>query len=62
MKYHKIFKIYKEELSRLDKVFTPKQAKAVGLNQYILTKMRHRGILERKQVKDGIFEWRKVII
>jgi len=59
MKYHKIFSTYKEELSRLGDTFSHKEAKAVGLDQYILTKMRHRGFLKRIQISDGIFQWVK---
>jgi len=61
MRYYKILKAYSEEMSRLGDIFSPKEAKAVGLDQYILTKMRHRGIIKRKQISDGVFEWRKTI-
>ncbi len=51
--------MYLEQLNKLGDTFTASQAKSVGLDQYILTRLRHRGFLKRFQVKDGIFEWRK---
>lgn len=59
MKYYKIYNLYLEKLNKLGNTFTAKEAKVVGLDQYILTKMRHRGFLKRVQVGDGVFEWRK---
>lgn len=59
MKYYKIYRMYLDKLNKLGNTFTAKEAKSIGLDQYILTKMRHRGFLKRVQVGDGVFEWRR---
>ena len=61
MKYHKIVKIYADELNRLGDFFSSKQAQNVGLPISALRKMRFRGIIERIQYKSNEFIWRKTI-